>query len=158
MSGVRAYRGVTLMETLALVIVTAIAVPPLVSVATSGSRAVMDERSAVRAGWLASAVIEQVIADAGSGLASRGIVAMGDPAYLEGPSEGLRARLVSVASVYADRGISYEVTISAPVDATGAGVDASQQTATRLVTVEVVYTDESGTTRRAPVRTVVGHP
>jgi len=147
---------VTLVEALALVIVTGIAVPPLVRVATAGSAATVSERRAVRAAWLASAVIEQVAADVASGDASLGLAAMDKPAYLDDPASGLYARLDSTASALA--GMTYGVTIGPVVDASGAGVDTGDPEATRLVTVEVVYTDGFGVERRAPVRTVVGNP
>jgi len=145
-------------EALALVIVTAIAVPPLVRVATAGSAAVADDRSAVRAAWLASAVVEQVVADAASGEPGLGLEAMGDAAYLDDPADGLYARLQPTSAVYAARGMTCEVTIGPAVDASGAAVDAADPEATRLVTVEVIYTDARGVERRAPVRTVAGRP
>ncbi len=141
---------------MALIIVAAIAVPPIVALSTSGSRAIADDRRSFHAAWFATAVLEQIIADAGTQDGEMDLAAMDAPGYLDDPGAGLRARLEDLVSEYESRGMAYEVTIGPALDAAGSPVDASDRAATRLVTVEIVYTNELGRDVRAPLSTVVG--
>jgi len=143
--------GVTLVETMALIIVATIAIPPLASLAVSSSRAVVDERRMFQTAWLATAVTEQIVADAASGEDAMTLEAMGDAAY----AADLRARLATLSSAYEDVGVTYSIAFGTPVDAEGNAVDADDPTATRLVTVEARYVNELGREVVAPFVSVV---
>lgn len=151
-------RGVTLVEVLALLIIVAIAVPPLAALSASSSRALAQERRYFHSAWLATAVLEQISADGLSGQPGMTLEAMGDAAYLTTPGTGLRDRLVGVASAYENEGMTYEVTFGPLRDASGAAVAAESRAATRVVTVEIVYMSHDGREVRAPFTTVVGAP
>ncbi len=157
-TGWLARRGVTLVEIMALVIVVAVAVPPIAALSSSSSRALVEERRSFHTAWLATAVLEQIIADASSGDESMSLEAMGDPAYLDAGDGGLRARLATVTDAYEDQGMTYEVSFGLVRDAEGNAIDADDRAATRLVTVEVLYTNGLGRAVRAPFSTVVGAP
>lgn len=151
-------RGVTLVEVMALLIVVAIAVPPLAALSAQSSRALAEERRYFHSAWLATAVLEQIRADALSEDAAMSLEAMSDAAYLSAPATGLRDRLSETVSAYEDEGLSYEVTFDDVRDATGAAIGAGERSATRLVTVEVLYASQDGREIRAPFSTVVGAP
>ncbi len=151
-------RGVTLVEVMALVIVVAIAVPPIAAISVSSSRALVEERRTFHTAWLASAVLEQIVADAGTGDEGLDLEAMGDAAYLDNGTSGLRVRMDSVATDLLAGGLAYEVVFGLPRDATGALIDVNDSAATRLVTVTVSYTNELGRGVDATFSTVVGQP
>jgi len=151
-------RGVTLVEIMALLIVVAVAVPPIAALSASSSRALVEERRSFHTAWLATAVLEQIIADASSGEEPMSLDAMGDQAYLDDGATGLRARLASITDSYENDGMTYEVTFGLVRDAEGNAIDADDRAATRVVTVEILYTNELGRAVRAPFTTVVGAP
>ena len=145
-------RAATLIETLALVIVIAVATPPLVASATAGSRAAADSRARAQALALASAALETVIADAASGRPELGLEAMGEPEYLSDPESGLFARLERVSEAAEAAGVRVTVTIASPVDARGEDVDASDAEALRLVTATASHPSSLGEIGRASCR------
>lgn len=138
-------RGSTLIEVVVIVATLAIAVPPaLVTLREmAGQRA--DSVSVARATALASAVLEQIIADSASDEPGLGFGAFADPAaYMTTGTTGLRDRLAWVADPFESVGLSYEVEFSGLVGPSGSATGNPSQDVFRRVTVTVTYPSVDG--------------
>lgn len=135
-------RGSTLIEAVAVVVVLALAVPPVLGWMDRASRDQADVVSAMRATHLAQSVLEQVLADcAASG--SIGFDSLAEPDYLSRAVTGLRPRLEPVAQAFAPAGVEYDVTIGPLVS--GTGLSTGQPTLDRFRRVVVTATAPSAT-------------
>lgn len=150
-------RAFTLIETVLVLAVIAIAVP--ISTRMMGDAAAdrADSVNALRAGTLAEAVVEAVIADVQSDAAGLGIDALADStAYLDTPTTGLRDRISPTTTYYTDIGFSYTIDIGPLVASDGqtSGDDALDRF--RLITVRVTWPSARGGDLELAVSTYVG--
>lgn len=117
----RTRRGATLIELIAGIAITGLAVPPLVaalSMALERQREAYDRERALRLG---EAIMETVLADAYGGSESLDIT---DPDY----ADGVAGRLASVAPHYEAEGYAWALSVDGPFDAAGVatGTDADR--------------------------------
>lgn len=148
--------GFSLIEVIITVIVLAIAVPPTLNLMDSASSGRADAINTTRATFLATTVIESVLADLTSREETLGYAALGDAdAYLSTPVTGLYARLEVVTEPYTRVGMSYSVEISDPLSADGAESDEEAENRFRTVTVRVGYPAASTTAYTMPVSIMV---
>jgi type II secretory pathway pseudopilin PulG len=135
----------SLIETVLVVAVIAIAVPLSTRMMSDAAADRADGVNALRAGTLAEAVLEFVIADAQSGSPGLGAAGLADAAaYLDAPSTGLRARLDPVASMYTDLGFSYTLEIAPPVSSSGIASGDPARDRYRPVSVTVSWPSARG--------------
>jgi prepilin-type N-terminal cleavage/methylation domain-containing protein len=138
MRGIR--RGFTLVESIIVVVVVALLVPPSVSMLQSAQTSRVDSANTLRASVLAGAVMEQVIADASSPAASLGMAAFAAPStYTDTATTGLKARLAAVTSAYQAQGLTWSLSIGGLVSKTGTANADSAQNIYRAVTVTVTW-------------------
>jgi len=148
--------GFTLVESIIVVVVVALLVPPAVSMLREAQVARVDSANAVRASVLCGAVLEQVLADASSPAPSLGMSAFSNSsAYLDTPTTGLRARLSSVTSAYTTLGISWSLTIGDPVAASGVADSNAALNIYRAVTVTASWNSARVGTRNYGVTALV---
>lgn len=148
-------RAFSLIETIVVILVIALAVPGLLSSVQTTSVDAIDAQRRVAAAWLASSVLESVQADAASAHPSRGFEAIDDSTYLDDPTEGLYARLAPLLAPLQNLGLSYTVSVESPIDLDGAAAAPSDQGAMRQVSVIVSFSDRSGRDISATFSTVV---
>lgn len=147
----------SLIETVLVVAVIAIAVPLTTRMMGDAAADRADSVNALRAGTLAEAVLEFVLADAQSGSPGLGISALADAgAYMEAPATGLRARLAPVASMYTNLGFSYALEIGPPVASSGVASGDPARDRYRLVTVTVSWPSARGASLGLSVSSFVG--
>jgi prepilin-type N-terminal cleavage/methylation domain-containing protein len=152
----RRRRAFTLVESLAVVVVLSVAIPPAVSMMTDSARAQVNSITQTRATWYATAVLEHVIADASSDDPVLGFAAMANSsAYLTTPTTGLNDRLGSISTYYAALGLTHTVTIGALSDATGTVTGNSSLDVFRTITVGVTWTTLKGDSRTLSIGCVV---
>ncbi|MFM9957163.1 MAG: hypothetical protein ACKVZJ_03740 [Phycisphaerales bacterium] len=132
--------GFSLVEAIVVVIVVSLLVPPSVSMLQQAQTSRMDSTNTLRAGVLARAVMEQVLADASSPSASRGMAALANPTtYLDTGTTGLKARLASVTSAYQTLGLSWDLSIGGLISQSGSADADSTKNIYRAVTVTVTW-------------------
>lgn len=148
----------TLIETIAAIAVLAIAVPSSLMMMNTASRARVDALQASRAQWLASGVLETVIADAASADASLGYAGVGVGGY----PASLKARLdPTIGSFYSQFGLTYDVVIDpVVVSQVGGGWTAAVSPGLpspvyRQATVTVNWALSNGAAASYSVRTIV---
>ena len=113
-------RGFSLIESIVIIIVLAIAVPPSLQLLDSAAASRADSINTTRATLLAMTVMEQVLADVYSADPSLGFDALADSdAYLNTAGTGLVDRIAVVTDTYAALGISYSVQIGPLAQADG---------------------------------------
>jgi prepilin-type N-terminal cleavage/methylation domain-containing protein len=133
-------RGFTLVESIVVVVVVALLVPPAVSMLQSAQTSRVDSANTLRASVLAGAVMEQVLADASSPAASLGMAAFAAPAtYTDTATTGLKARLAAVTSAYQTQGLTWSLSIGGLVSKTGSADADSAKNIFRTVTVTVTW-------------------
>lgn len=147
-----ARRAATLIEAVVVVVVIAISVPPTLMWLDESAARRTDAVMIMRANALATAVLEQALADAVTT-----DIGLHVPAYLDTPGTGLRARLASLTAPYSAVGMSWTLDAGAKVGplgvATGTVADAF-----RVVTATVSYTDSTGAAVSVPISTMVAVP
>lgn len=149
-------RAFSLIESIVVVMVLGISVPPMLLLMGDAASDRVDSVSTTRATTLAAAVLEQVIADVHSSAAGLGFSALDDPAtYLNTSGTGLRDRLTGVTSVYESLGITYSVGVGPLVDQTGAVSGDSSLDVFRVVTVTVDFPSARVGTLSLAVSTMV---
>ncbi len=147
----------TLIETVLVLTVIAIAVP--ISTKWMGDAAAdrADSVNALRAGTLAEAVVESIIADVQSDAAGLGIDALADSAaYLDTPGTGLRDRISPTTAYYTDIGFTYNVDIGELVASDGVASGDENLDRFRLITVRVTWPSARGGDLELAVSTYVG--
>lgn len=135
-----ARRGFSLVESVVVIIVVSLLIPPSVSMLQSAQASRIDATNTVRASVLAGAVMEQVLADASSPSSSLGMAALAAPTtYTDTATTGLKARLSAVTSAYQANGLTWSLGVGSLVAASGtADADASKNIY-RRVTVTVTW-------------------
>lgn len=113
-------RAVTLIEATIVVVVLALAVPPMLSVTSDVVDAQTESVQIASATCLAQGIAEHVLADVQSGDGAPGLAALADiDTYLDHPATGLRARLAWLDEPYRARNMSWEIEIGPLMDASG---------------------------------------
>lgn len=136
--------GFTLMEAIVAIVVLGVVVPPSVSMLHTAASARAGSIDTIRGTWIASAVMEQVIADVSSGHAGLGMGTLADAtAYVETPGTGLRARLEPVMEGY-PAGFSWTLSIGSLVGPAGTVTGDAARDVYRLVQVNVSWTGARG--------------
>lgn len=149
-------RAFTLVESLAVVVVLAVAIPPAVSMMADSARAQADSVTITRATWFASALIEQIIADVNSDDAGLGFAALDDSdTYLTTPSVGFEARNSALIAHYGSLGLTHGVLIGELSNASGTVVGDIEEDIFRTVTVSVTWTTLKGDSRTMGIGCVV---
>lgn len=146
-------RGATLIEAVIVVLVLAIAVPPMVVGVSDSVGRRSDAIQLIRASTLASAVMNQIKSDSittdiGADVAT----------YLNRPATGLRARMDRVTSIMTAAGLSFNVAVSDRLDLSLVPSGNRNRDLFRTVTVTVRFTDSIGSVREIPFDTVVSIP
>lgn len=137
----RSRRGLSLLESVAAVVVLSIAVPPTLSMLADASSQRGDSIAITRASLFAQAVMEQVVADASSTDASLGFDAFEDSAaYLT----SLDARVASVSAGYQPFHMTYDVAIGDLSDETGNITGDANQDIYRRIRVEIEFLSSTG--------------
>ena len=137
-------RAFTLIEVVAIVIILALAVPPSLMFMDQSTSRRADAINAMRATTLATLVMESILADVASTNASLGYAALASSStYLDTPTTGLKARISTLQSTYADMGMSYSVTIGSEVNAAGIVSATLSDNVFRQITVTVTYPSAS---------------
>ncbi len=132
--------GFTLLETVAAVIVLAVAIPATMGSLSDAANARRDGATALRAATLARAAMEHVLADVHSGAPGLGFDALSDSAaYVEAPVTGLMARLAPTLEAYEAFAMGCEVRVSGLVDYSGVSTGSAEADVCRDVTVVVTF-------------------
>lgn len=134
-------RGLTLIESVAAVIVLAIAVPPTLSMLQTVEGRRVDSIGVTRATLYAQAVMEQIIADVASQEPGMGFSALADSVIY---SDSLDSRLASIDEVYAGVGLSRTLLIGPLSDAEGVVNGDPAADKFRRVQVEVTFATHDG--------------
>jgi len=149
-------RAFSLIESMVVIVVLAISVPPTLMLMDDAASDRVDSVSTTRATVLAAAVLEQVIADVHSPATGLGFAAFDDPpTYLDTAGTGLRDRLTDVSSVYDSLGLSYSVDIGALVDQGGVVSGDSGLDVFRRITVTIDFPSARVGTLSLAVSTMV---
>ncbi len=149
----RSRRGATLIEAVVVVLVLAIAVPPMVTGVADSVNRRADTIQLIRASTLASTVLNQIKSDSVATDIGANVTT-----YLNAPATGLRARLAPVTSVMTSAGLAFDVTISGLKDLSLTSSGVPTRDLFRTVTVTVRFTDSRGGLREIPFDTVVSIP
>ena len=146
----------TLIEVVIAVIVLGIAVPPTLNLIDAAAAGRADAINTTRATFLATTVIETVLADIDSETQTLGFTALADSAaYLDTPITGLLDRLSPIVDPYTSAGFRYTVNISELVD-TNANVSIDvDENIFRVITVTVEYPSATSVSHQLPVSIMV---
>lgn len=150
--GVR--RGFTLIEVVIVIVVLALAIPPTVFWLDQAAGRRADAAQVALSNTLATAVLENVMADCASTSTGLGFDALANASYLTGPT-GLPTRMAATLAPYSARGITVSVTIGALSDKDGVVSGTATDNVFRRVTVTPTFTDSLGNVVTIPVTTVV---
>jgi len=141
----RARRGFSLIEAVVVIVVLAISVPPTILWLDSSVSRQADAINATRATFMATTIIENILADSASTATGLGFEAFVNSAlYLDTPVNGLRARLSTQFQGLTTMGFTYTVNIGGIVGPSGV-VDADPLRNTyRIITVTIAAPSASG--------------
>jgi hypothetical protein len=153
-------RAVTLIEAMIVVVVLALAVPPMLAMTADVVDARVESVRISEATALAQGIAEHVLADVHATSDSTGepvgLGAMADSAaYMDHPASGLRARLAWIAEPYESRGITWSVEIGELCNADGHATGDAGADLYRRVRVLVSFVGSRGRMQVA-VTLVVG--
>lgn len=138
-------RATTLIEAVVVVMVVALAVPPMLTVVNSTADSRAEAVTISVATTLAQGVMERVLADVYAGEEAPGFEALADAdAYLNAPVTGLYERLEWLAEPYEDRGITYSVEIGSPIGPEGLATGDASRDVYRQVEVVVEVPGATG--------------
>jgi len=138
----RRQRGFTLIEVIAVIVAMAVVVPVSVVALSDASRARASSLAVTRETFLASGVLEQLIADSASDAPGLGYDAFEDAnAYLNTPDTGLRARVNPLTEHSAALGFSWTLLVGDPVSADLTTTGEAEQDIYRYVRVRVEWMD-----------------
>lgn len=150
-------RAFTLIETVLVITVIAITVPLATRMMGDASADRADSVNALRAGTLAEAVLEAVIADVQSDAAGLGISALADSAtYLDTPTTGFRDRVSPATQFYTDLGFTYTVDIGPLVASNAQTQGDADLDRYRVVTARVSWPSARGGDLELAVSSFVG--
>ena len=137
--------GITLIETIAMVTVMGLIVPPSISILSESTATTTDALTLTRAVNLSSTVLEHVIADVSSTATGLGFSALDDPAlYLDEPDLGLRDRIAPSTDPYTQVALTYSLTVSKLVDQTATVNTDPNLNVFRVLTVNVTAPTSTG--------------
>lgn len=149
---IRRFRGFSLLEVVAVIVALAFAVPTTLSWFNQSATSQIDAVNISRAATLASAVMENAIADAASTQPGQGFAAFSNQTtYLDAPTVGLRARLAGITSSYQSLGFTWDLTIGSLTDYQGNATSDTRLGVFRLITVNVTFPSARGGTLTLPV-------
>lgn len=148
-------RAFSLMEAMAVVVLVAIAVPPMAAIAQSHAHAAGDAARRHTAVHLAAGVVEAILADVESTDPRLGFAGLARPDYLESPVDGLRLRLGSMLDPAREMSIDFDVVFSDPFTNTGDPAGATEPLAMRVVTVTSTWQAMSGRPASFDLQTAV---
>ncbi len=141
----RVRRGFTLVEAVVVVVVLGLAVPPTLMMIDATVDRQIDSLNVVRATTLATALAEQVIADASSASPGLGLSGVSASDYAT-KAGGLNERLSATISPYQALGFSHAVSVGGLVSKTGAASGTTSENVFRLATVTVSFPSVRGGT------------
>ncbi len=148
--------GFTLIEVVIAVIVLAIAVPPTLNLMDSAAAGRVDAINTTRATFMATSVMEMIVADMSSTEPTLGFEALADADhYLNTPTTGLIARLEPMLEPYTDAGFTYSVTIGELVSWDGSVSGDTSGDIFRTITVRVGFASASAASYQLPVSIMV---
>lgn len=146
----------TLIEVVIAIVVLAIAVPPTLNLMDSSASGRVDAIQTTRATFLATIVLESILADMTSAEETLGFESLADAdAYLNTPTTGLYARLESITEPYQSFGLTYTVEIGSLIDSSGLESEDDADNVFRTLTVFVVIPTASASTTTMPVSLTV---
>ena len=149
-------RGFTLIEAVIAIVVLSLAVPSTMAMIRDATVARAENALTIRAQWIATAVSEQILADAASDDPSLGMSGFADSnAYLNNPGSGLYERLAHLDSDYARFGIEYEVEIRPLTAANGTPSADADENIYRQIEVRVTWQGATGEDRTMPLSFIV---
>jgi len=144
-------RATTLIEAVVVVIVLAVAIPPSLSWLAQGADRRADAITVIKATTLASAVLEQVMADS-----ITSDIGADSASYLGAAGTGLQTRLGTLTSAYS--GLAWTLSIGSRVNSLLVVTGSTTTDLYRVVGVTIAYTDSGGTPRTLALSTVVFTP
>lgn len=148
-------RAFSLLEAMAIVVMVAVAVPPMASIAQSNAVRAGDATRRHAAMHLAVGVTEAVLADSESTHPLLGFEGFARADYLTAQGIGLRSRLARLEEPAAAFGVTYEVSFSDPFTAAGDPASADADLALRIVTVRAAWTTVMGRDGSIELKTAV---
>ena len=149
-------RAFTLIEVVIAVIVLGIAVPPTLNLMDAAAAGRADAINTTRATFLATSVIETVLADIDSGQDTLGFAALADSeAYLDTQNTGLIDRLAPHVEPYESAGFQYTLTISELVSSDATVSLDTDENIFRVITVNVRYPSATSASHQLPVSIMV---
>lgn len=130
--------GFTLIEALAAIVILGLIAPVSMVALRDAGAARSESVQLTRASWLASAVMETVLADVASEEETLGFAALEDAeAYLNTPITGLAARFSGTTSFYEKLGFAWSLSVGGLVSASGGATGRADEDLYRVVTVTV---------------------
>lgn len=152
----RIRRGFSLIESVVVIIVLAISVPPALQLLDSAAATRADAINATRATLLGTSVLEQILADVHSGDPALGFNALSDSAvYLNTATTGLRDRITALTDTYTALGLTYDVTIGPLAQADGTVSGDPGLDVYRRITVTVSYPSATDGAISMPISAIV---
>ena len=127
-----------------MIVLVAIAVPPMAAIARSHAHAAGDAARRHTAVHLAAGVVEAILADAESTDPRLGFPGLARPDYVESEVDGLRMRLGSMLEPAAAMSIDFDVALSEPFSNSGDPAGSADPLAMRIVTVTATWQAMSG--------------
>lgn len=149
-------RGVTIIEAVLIVVVLALAIPPMLGWLNQAADDRVDAVNTARATVLASSVLETVLADVAGAAPGLGFAALANAsAYTDTPTTGLRARLAGVTQPYQALGMSFSLSVGPLVSSSGSAAGVADQDVFRLVQVTVTFPSARSGSRSLTVGAMV---
>ena len=143
------------MEAMAVVVLVAIAVPPMAAIARSHAHAAGDAARRHTAVHLAAGIVEAILADVESADPRLGFPGLARPDYIESQVDGLRLRLGPMLEPATALRIDFDVAFSDPFTNSGDPAGAADPLAMRLVTVTTTWPSMSGRAATFELQTAV---
>ncbi len=138
-------RAFTLLEAIATMLLLSIAVPPALMMLSRANDSRQESVAADRAAWLATGVLEHILADVASNAPERGFDALADAnAYLDTANTGLRDRILPLEDHYSLYNMTYAVAIGELVAYDGAATGDAARDLYRYITVDVSWPSTRG--------------
>lgn len=133
-------RGFSLIEAIAAIVILALVAPISMVTLRDAAASRADAIQLNRASWLASAVMETVLADVSSADNALGFDALADlNAYRTTPATGLDARLATITDHYDSLGFEWSLDVSGLVASDGVASADEELDIYRVVTVTVSW-------------------
>ena len=143
------------MEAMAVIVLVAIAVPPMAAIARSHAHAAGDAARRHTAVHLAAGVVEAILADVESTDPRLGFPGLARTDYVESQVDGLRLRLGSMLEPATALSIDFDVVFSDAFSNTGDPAGPTEPLAMRIVTVTTTWHAMSGQPASCELQTAV---